>query len=297
MMIARRILGVALAFGLALPLAAQTLERVRESNTLTLGYVDQLQPFSSGPVDQPSGYVIELCQRIAARVARDQALPQLRLVYRQFAREEALAALQEGQMDLLCSPLVASLERRRSVSFSLPVYPSGRGVAVRDEVPPDLMRVLEGRVERTAPQWRATLNRGLARGTFAVIAGSTTEQWARQQLRLLGVVSDVVPVQSFAEGTALLESGKADAFFGDRAVLQELVASSSAPQRPRVLERIFELEPVALALPRGDEDLRLLVDSELSLIYRSGEIEPLYRRYFGEPSEQVRLLFKAYALP
>ena len=44
-------------------------------------------------------------------------------------------------------------------------------------------------------------------------------------------------------------------------------------------------------------DLRLLVDSELSLIYRSGEIEPLYRRYFGEPSEQVRLLFKAYALP
>ena len=219
MMIARRILGVALAFGLALPLAAQTLERVRESNTLTLGFVDQLQPFSSGPVDQPSGYVIELCQRIAARVARDQALPQLRLVYRQFAREEALAALQDGQMDLLCSPLVASLERRRSVSFSLPVYPSGRGVAVRDEVPPYLLRVLEGRVERTAPQWRATLNRGLARGTFAVIAGSTTEQWARQQLRLLGVVSEVVPVQSFAEGTALLESGKADAFFGDRAVL------------------------------------------------------------------------------
>jgi len=153
-MIARRILGVALAFGLALPLAAQTLERVLESNTLTLGYVDQLQPFSSGPVDQPSGYVIELCQRIAARVARDQALPQLRLVYRQFAREEALAALQDGQMDLLCSPLVASLERRRSVSFSLPVYPSGRGVAVRDEVPPDLLRVLEGRVERTAPQQR-----------------------------------------------------------------------------------------------------------------------------------------------
>lgn len=296
-MILRTIALLGLACGLALPLAAQTLERVRSGNLLTLGYIDQLQPFSSGPATQPSGYVIELCQRIAERIRREQDLPQLRLVYRQLAREEALAALQDGRVDLLCSPLVASLERRRRVSFSLPIYPSGRSAAVRADAPPALLRALEGKVERTAPQWRATINRGLARGTFAVIAGSTTEQWVRQQLRLLGVVSEVLPVQSFAEGTALLEAGKADAFFGDRVVLQQLVASSQAENRPRVLERIFELEPVALALPRGDEDLRLLVDSELSLIYRSGEIEPLYRQYFGSPGEQVRLLFKAYALP
>lgn len=64
-----------------------------------------------------------------------------------------------------------------------------------------------------------------------------------------------------------------------------------------MLDRLFDLESAALSMARGDEDLRLLVDSELSLIYRSGEIEPLYRRYFGELSEQVRLLFKAYALP
>ena len=296
-MILRTIALLGLACGLALPVAAQTLERVRASNVLTLGYVDRLQPFSSGPVERPAGYVVELCQRIAERIKREQALPQLRLVYSQVARDEALAALQEGRIDLLCSPLVANLERRRSFSFSLPIYPSGRGVAVRGDAPPALLRALGGKVERTAPQWRATINRGLARGTFAVIAGSTTEQWVRQQLRLLGVVSEVLPVQSFAEGTVLLEAGKADAFFGDRVVLQQLVASSQAENRPRVLERIFEMEPVALALPRGDEDLRLLVDSELSLIYRSGEIEPLYRQYFGEPGEQVRLLFKAYALP
>lgn len=282
---------------LAQPLTAQTLERVRSGNLLTLGYIDQLQPFSSGPATQPSGYVIELCQRVAERIRREQDLPQLRLVYRQLAREEALAALQDGRVDLLCSPLVASLERRRRVSFSLPIYPSGRSAVVRADAPPALLRALEGKVERTAPQWRATINRGLARGTFVVIAGSTTEQWVRQQLRLFGVVSDVVAVQGFAEGIALLEAGKADAFFGDRVVLQRHIAASAAAQPPRVLERIFELEPVALALPRGDEDLRLLVDSELSLIYRSGEIEPLYRQYFGEPGEQVRLLFKAYALP
>ena len=147
------------------------------------------------------------------------------------------------------------------------------------------------------PQWRASINRGLARGTFVVIAGSTAERWVREQLRLFGVVSTLVPVQSFDEGMALLREGKADAFFGDRVVLQNQVAASGAGDQVRVLDRLFDLESAALSMARGDEDLRLLVDSELSLIYRSGEIESLYRRYLGEPSEQVRLLFKAYALP
>ena len=72
-MILRTIALLGLACGLALPLAAQTLERVRSANLLTLGYIDQLQPFSSGPATQPSGYVIELCQRIAERIRREQA--------------------------------------------------------------------------------------------------------------------------------------------------------------------------------------------------------------------------------
>ena len=72
---------------LALPLSAQTLERVRAGNVLTLGYVDHLQPFSSGAETQPVGYAIELCQRIADRLKREQALPHLQLRYRMVERE------------------------------------------------------------------------------------------------------------------------------------------------------------------------------------------------------------------
>jgi polar amino acid transport system substrate-binding protein len=293
----KRLTWLLAALLLAQPLAAQTLERVQASNTLTLGYVDHLAPFSAGAEQQPEGYAIELCRRVAERIRREQQLPQLQVQYRQVERAQMLQALQTGAVDILCSPLVVTLERRRSVSFSLPIYPSGRGVAVRSDVSANLLRVLEGKVVRTAPQWRASINRGLARGTFVVLEGSITEQWVRNQLRLFGVVADVLAVPSVSEGVALLGEGKADAFFGDRAVLQRQIAASAEPQRLLVLDRIFELEPVALALPRGDEDLRLLVDRELSLIYRSGEIEPLYRQYFGEPGEQVRLLFRSYALP
>lgn len=280
-----------------LPLSAQTLERVRASNVLTLGYVDQLEPFSSGPETQPVGYAIDLCRRIGERLKREQVLPQLQLSFHRIEREHVIESVRSGEIDLLCSPLAVTLEHRRAVSLSVPIYPSGRGVAVRTEASPALLQVLEGQVQRTVPQWRASINRGLARGTFVVIAGSATERWVREQLRLHGVVSTLLPVPSFAEGTALLADGKADAFFGDRVVLQNQITAIGIDSRVRVLDRLFDLESAALSMARGDEELRLLVDSELSTIYRSGEIEPLYHRYFGEPSEEVRLLFKSYALP
>lgn len=72
-----------------------------------------------------------------------------------------------------------------------------------------------------------------------VIAGSTAERWVREQLRLFGVVSTLVPVQSFDEGMALLREGKADAFFGDRVVLQSQVAASGMGDQVRVLDRLI----------------------------------------------------------
>ena len=64
-----------------------------------------------------------------------------------------------------------------------------------------------------------------------------------------------------------------------------------------MLDRRFTLEPVALAFRRGDEDFRLLVDTALSDLYRSGQHLRTYARHFGEPTEAAQLLFQAYALP
>jgi hypothetical protein len=41
------------------------------------------------------------------------------------------------------------------------------------------------------------------------------------------------------------------------------------------------VEPYELALPRGDENFRLVVDRVLSHIYPSGEIGPVVERTFG----------------
>lgn len=64
-----------------------------------------------------------------------------------------------------------------------------------------------------------------------------------------------------------------------------------------LVERIYDYAPVSMVVPRGDEDFRLLVDTVISQMYRSGEIEQAYVTYLGGTTKTIKRLFKLYALP
>ena len=85
--------------------------------------------------------------------------------------------------------------------------------------------------------------------------------------------------------------------FGDRPILLDAANRGPSAEDLVVLERQFTFEPLALALARGDEDFRLLVDRTLSELYRSGEIAKLYAKWFGEPDESTLTFFQLSALP
>jgi polar amino acid transport system substrate-binding protein len=276
---------------------ADTLQRIESSNTLNLGYIDDIAPFSSLQNGEVSGYAIELCQKVVEQVKTELNLPDLQVRFQPVAEAQGLAAVRDGSLDLICSPTLESLTQRKNVSFSLPIYTAGLAVLVRKDAPEALLKVLNGEVAHSGPTWRATLNRGLANHTYVVKQGEATEAWIRKQQRMLGVVATVVTVGSQDEGVQLVAEGKADAFFSERMLLKTYLARRDDASAMQVLERIYEYAPVAMALPRGDEDFRLLVDTALSKAQRSGELEQIYSRYFGEPGEMVKALFKVYALP
>ncbi|MFC5695706.1 amino acid ABC transporter substrate-binding protein [Pseudomonas sp. GCM10022186] len=290
---------VALLLASLLPLlaSAQTLDRIRASGTLTLGYLPDQPPFTSTAGESASGYAIDLCQKVADQLRTQPGLASLKVRFVPLAPDKALDQVRDGGVDLLCSPMVESLKRRQSVSFSLPVYTAGIGVVVRKNAPLSLVKVLSGQVEQTGPTWRATLNRGLAAHSFAVQGGTLVETWAREKLRLLKLLVTLETVASPAEGVGQVASGKVDAFFADQMTLRSLVARDTANTELMVLDRRFEFEPVALAMARGDEDFRLQVDTALSQLYRSGGIVPLYSKYFGAPGELDQTLFKVYSRP
>ena len=141
---------------------------------------------------------------------------------------------------------------------------------------------------------------GLAGQSVGVRAATTTEEALRNTLRRQNMEATVVPVDSHEEGLAKLEAGEIAAYFADQAILIFLISGSQAPDDLKVGEGQFTLEPYALGLQRGDDDFRLAVDTSLSRLYRSGEVDRIFKNSFGAnatQSEILRALYLISALP
>lgn len=295
-----RLLSSSLLLGICLlPLAAgaDTLQRIQDTQRFTIGFVPDYAPFSDGDQQSARGYTIELCLRVAERLKQQLQLPELQVRFQPVTIEDMLSAVASGRIDLLCSPVDETLTRREQVSFSLPVFISGLGVIMLRSAPPVLQERVKNGPAEPAPLWRGNIGQQLDKFTFAVLASSHSADWVQQRLRMLGLKSHVVTVDSSAEGIRMVNTGEADAFFDDRMVLLNYLASESGGDRLVVPERLFEETAAALAMSRSDEDFRLLVDRSISSLLKSPEGEALYQRYFGEPSAQTRLLFHLYPQP
>jgi polar amino acid transport system substrate-binding protein len=275
--------------------SADTLERIKSSGIFNIAFVPDQAPFSSAAPGGAKGYSIELCQQVADATKTKLGISDLTVKYTATSVETGLEKVANGDVDLLCGAVSDTLKRRETVSFSIPIFNGGMGALVRTDAPPDLLRVLKGEEAHTGPKWRATVRMGLADHTYAVHAGTTTEEWVRKQIAGLGVTATVVSVDEHEKGVAMVENKEADAYFADRAILEEYVTEAKDADHLMIVDRYFTYEPIALATGRNEDDFRLLVDTTLSKLYRSDAFVDLYARYFGKPSEITRTLFKAYA--
>ncbi|WP_095128441.1 amino acid ABC transporter substrate-binding protein [Pseudomonas sp. Irchel s3h14] len=276
---------------------ANTLERVQTGQSITLGFLPDFAPFSTQDGDKASGYGIDLCLKVVEKVKNELGLPSLQVRYQPLKINEEVDAISTGKVDIVCTPTLATLERRKTVNFTIPIYTAGLSVVVRKNAPAGLLKVLNGQVDKTGPAWRASVNRGLANMTYATVAGSVIDQWVRDQLRALGVTVTRVTVEGANAGLKLVANGKADAFFAERMVLTHILGNTYPDKNLVLLDRIFDYSPTAMMVERDDERFRLLVDTALSEMYRSGEIEQAYDRHLGGVSDTTRKLFKLYALP
>ncbi|HEX2493646.1 MAG TPA: transporter substrate-binding domain-containing protein, partial [Steroidobacter sp.] len=175
----------------------------------------------------------------------------------------------------------------------LPIFPGGNRAVVRADAPTALRNVLSEQ-PTARPVWRgspaATVLEGAA---VAVVSGTTTEKWLAARRSALQINAEFVPVPDYRTGLQRLLDRKADVFFGERTVVLGALGTmeSSARENLVILDRRFTHEPIALALPRGDDDFRLLVDRALSQLYASEEFVQLYTKWCGEFDAGTRAFF------
>ena len=278
--------------------AASTLDRIRSTGTLRLGYRTDARPFSfeegSG---NPAGFSVELCQRLQQVVKTELSLPSLEVQWVPLTAETRLQAVQRGDVDLLCGAMSETLERRKQVDFSVPFFPGGVGVVVRSDAPKRLKNILEGKALDYTPTWKAVALNIIREQVFTAVPGTTAEQWVKQRAQDLQVQSRITPVPDYQAGIQAVLDRQASAFFAERASLLDAAREGENADDLTVLDRHFTAEPLALVLRRGDEDFRLLVDRTLSQLYHSAELSTLYTKWFGEPDETAIEFYRWNALP
>lgn len=261
-------------------LAADTLARARETGTMRLGFRADAPPYSYRATDRdPSGYIVDLCREVVAGVQKAQNIPALKIEYVEVSATTRLTALRDGKIDILCDPTTMTMSRRAMVDFSLPTFIDGAGI-----------------LHRVSEMQRLEDLRGKKIG---VLAGTTAEEVLKSTLGQLGIEAEVIAAQTHPDGVRSLSDGKIDAYFADRGILNYYLQNSRNPARMKLSDQYFTFETYALALPRGDDKLRLLVDATLAELYRTDRVKKIYARNFGSypPDQFIQALFVINGVP
>jgi len=262
---------------------AGTLDRLRETGEVRVGYRTDLPPFSSAVADrEPEGFSIDLCRRVFDRIRVREGLDALVVRYVPVTAGERLTAIEEGRIDIECGGTTVTLSRLEQVDFSSLFYASGTSFLSARPGAIDALEDLQGR-------------------SVAVLDDTTTRTVLRERLAAERVSAKLVVVPDHATSMALLENGEVDAVAGDRATLLALAAGSTTLRAGNLSPLMLSFEPYAFPVPRNDADFRLAVNRALSGIYRDGEVGRLWQKWFAEleaqPTRFLLFLYQLNALP
>ena len=255
-----------------------TLEKIKSAKTITMGYREASLPFSYvGDENKPVGYTVDLCMRVAAGIQQQLGLNELRVTWTLVTPENRMAMVADGTIDLECGSTTNTLSRQAQVDFSQMIFVDGGSLLVR-----------------TASHVKSLSD--IAGKRLAVIPGTTTENALAEALQKANLEVELLRVKEHSDGIAALENGTADAYASDRLILIGLALTSKDPTKLALADEYLSYEPYGLMLRRGDADFRLAVNRVLSQLYRSGQIYPIYERWFGAVDRASPLLQTMYRL-
>jgi ABC-type amino acid transport substrate-binding protein len=110
----------------------------------------------------------------------------------------------------------------------------------------------------------------------------------------------LAPVKDGAAGLEELSAGRVDAYAGDRIVLSNLRLRARNPREFDFIPGDFSFEPYAIAVRRDDPDFRLAFNRGLVAMYKNGDIDTVFLRWFsglGKPGALLHSMFYLNRLP
>lgn len=245
--------------------AGVALDRIRATGRIVIAHRDASVPFSYVmPDGTPVGYAVDLCRKLAGAISTKLGLRSLAIAYLPVTSASRISIMEEGKADLECESTTNTAERRTRVAFAIPHYITGARILVRESSQVSELGDFAGK--------RLAATTGT--GPLKALQRANLE-------RLLRIV--IVEVPDHVNGVAAVESGEVDGFAMDEVLLRGLMSTRSDPSRLKVVGKYLTVEPLAIILPKGDAELKLLLDDEMKRLIRTKELHALHDLWFLQP--------------
>jgi glutamate/aspartate transport system substrate-binding protein len=263
----KRTLVVLAALAVALPAVAQegTLKKIKDSGTITIGHRDASLPFSYyDDKQQPIGYAMDLCAKIVDAVKAELKMPNLKTNYQLVTSANRIPLMANGTIDLECGSTTNNVARQEQVWFTMTHFVTANRWVSKKSAKLKTLQDLKGK-------------------TVVSTAGTTnikqiTEINAAQNLGM-----NIISANGHPEAFQMVETGRAVAFVMDDILLAGLAAQSRSPKDYEISSVALSVEPYGIMVRKDDKAFKDLADKALSQVYKSGEINAIYAKWFQKP--------------
>jgi glutamate/aspartate transport system substrate-binding protein len=242
-----------------------TLKKIKDSGAITIGHRDASLPFSYyDDKQQPIGYAMDLCAKIVDAVKAELKMPNLKTNYQLVTSANRIPLMANGTIDLECGSTTNNVARQEQVWFTMTHFVTANRWVFKKSANIKKLEDLKGK-------------------TVVSTAGTTnikqmTEINAAQNLGM-----NIISANGHPEAFQMVETGRAVAFVMDDILLAGLVAQSRSPKDYEISPVALSVEPYGIMVRKYDKAFKEVADKALSQVYKSGQINAIYSKWFQKP--------------
>jgi len=242
-----------------------TLKKIKDTGSITIGHRDASLPFSYyDDKQQPIGYAMDLCHRIVDAVKAELKMPKLETKYQLVTSANRIPLMANGTIDLECGSTTNNIARQEQVWFTMTHFVTANRWVAKKSAKLKTLQDLKGK-------------------TIVSTAGTTnikqiTEINAAQNLGM-----NIISANGHPEAFQMVETGRAVAFVMDDILLAGLAAQSRTPKDYEISSVALSVEPYGIMVRKDDAAFKKVVDAAMTQIYKSGQINAIYAKWFQKP--------------
>ena len=250
------------ALGVAQAQSSDTLKKIKDSGSVTMGVRESSGALSYTLGDgKYVGYHVEICENVLRDVRKQLGLSSLSVKYQPVTSQNRIPLVQNGTVDIECGSTTNNATRQKDVAFATTTFVEEVRIAVKASSGITGIAQLAGK-------------------NVATTTGTTSVQTLRKHERAAGVDFKEVFGKDHADSFLLLESGRADAFVMDGSILAGNIARSKNPADFKIVGEVLSVEPIAIMMRKDDPAFKKAVDDSIQGMIKSGTIAKLYDKWF-----------------